>query len=107
MTIKLFGIKNDTHHRGYEVTIPPASNGMVDPISCLRAYIDRTPLERQLTPDKPLFLTLNKPYKGMAASTIAEQLSQWITLAGLGGSGYSAKSFGPAASTLTPGGVFP
>ena len=43
MTIHFFGIKNDTSRSGFEVNIPPTNdNPRMDPVSCLKTYIDRT-----------------------------------------------------------------
>ena len=100
MKVRLFGTKNDTNRKGFEVTLPPASNKIVDPASCLKVYIERTALQRLCTDEQPLFLTLTKPYKAITSSTVADQLCQAIKLSGLGGRGYSAKSFRPTAATI-------
>jgi hypothetical protein len=38
ITIKLFGIKNDTDRKGFTVTIVKASNPLLDPVDTLRKY---------------------------------------------------------------------
>ena len=42
LTLALFGIKNDTSRTGFEIRIPASSEQHVDPVSCLKCYIDRT-----------------------------------------------------------------
>lgn len=43
LTIHFFGIENDTSRSGFEVNIPANTDSVVmDPVSCLRTYIDRT-----------------------------------------------------------------
>ena len=70
----------------------------MDPVKTLRDYIERTEHMRPVE-DKPVFLSLRTPYKALGSGTIAKLLGQAINLAGLGGRGYSAKSFRPSAAT--------
>ena len=57
LTIYFFGIKNDRSRSGFEVNIPANANVVVmNPLSCLRAYIDRTVAYRP-TDTNPLFIT--------------------------------------------------
>ena len=56
LSIQLFGIKNDVHCKGYVVTIPPAENIFVDPVDCLRVYVQKSVAHRQLFRNNPLFL---------------------------------------------------
>ena len=51
------------------------------------------------TQAKPVFLTLNRPYRALCASGIAKILVKAISYAGLDGLGYSAKSFRPTGAT--------
>ena len=101
LTVNLFGIKNDLHRKGFAVTVPPATNIAVDPVSCLAEYIGKSHLHRVLCDDDPLFVSLRKPYGAITAGTIADQLNRAIELAGLAGQGYTAKSFRPTAATIT------
>lgn len=48
---------------------------------------------------KPVFLTLNAPFKQLGSSGVAKVLDHAIHLAGLGGQGYTAKSFRPTGAT--------
>ena len=83
LTIHFFGIKNDTSRSGFEVNIPAnTEDSVMDPVSCLRAYIDRTADHRPMD-TKPLFLTLNAPYKALSSDTISKILDEVIKLAGL------------------------
>ena len=100
LTIFFFGIKNDTSRSGFEVNIPPNLDDIImDPVSCLREYIDRTAAVRP-TDTKPLLLTLNPPYKAISSSTISNILDEVISLAGLADKGFKAKSFRPMGATL-------
>ena len=42
LTLKLFGIKNDSDRKGFEVRVEKASTDKVDPVSILKAYITRS-----------------------------------------------------------------
>lgn len=95
--IKFFGIKNDAKRTGFEVVLPRGSNSKLDPVQALQDYIDRTDSCRP--PDKALFLTLRPPFKALEASSVAKILDESISLAGLGGQGFSAKSFRPTGAT--------
>lgn len=100
LSIQLFGIKNDTHRKGFVVTIPCATNTFVDPVDCLKTYIRKSAPMRELCESKPLFVSLKAPFTAVSAGTIADQLNAAIKLAGLGDRGYSAKSFRPTAATV-------
>lgn len=100
LTIYFFGIKNDTSRSGFEVNIPTnTSDTVMDPVSCLRVYIDRTAAYRP-SDTKPLFITLTAPYKAISSSTVSNILDEVINLAGLAGKGFKAKSFRPTGATL-------
>lgn len=71
----------------------------MDPVSCLRVYIDRTAAYRP-SDTKPLFITLTAPYKAISSSTVSNILDEVINLAGLAGKGFKAKSFRPTGATL-------
>ena len=68
LTMFFFGINNDTSRSGFEVNIPlNADDIIMDPVSCLRTYIDRTDAFRPVD-TKPLLLTLNPPYKAISTN---------------------------------------
>ena len=95
--ITFFGIKNDAARTGFEVQIPRSSNDKIDPVQTLQDYIART--ESYRPADGPVFLTLRSPYKALEASSVAKVLEESISLAGLSGQGFSAKSFRPTGAT--------
>ena len=97
LTINFFGIKNDLKREGFEVTIPTHKVLKLDPGTALRSYIARTDAMRK---DNAVFLSLNRPYRAISAASVASVLEDAINLAGLGGLGYSAKSFRPTGATL-------
>ncbi|MEW8544181.1 MAG: hypothetical protein AB2693_11665 [Candidatus Thiodiazotropha sp.] len=99
LTIHFFGIKNDTSRSGFEVNIPSNKDNIVmDPVTCLHTYIDRTTPMRPAD-SKPLFLTLTTPYKAISSNTVSNILDEVISLAGLANRGFSAKSFRPTGAT--------
>lgn len=78
--------------------MPPSKDLKTDPVDALKVYIDRT---RHLAPSSgPLFLSLNKPYSSIKAETVSKVLSEAISLAGLGGKGFTAKCFRPTAANV-------
>ena len=93
MDVTLFGIKNDIKRKGFDVHLPPVSNKTLSVFDCLQVYIERTKVQRLTLCGSPLFISLNRPYAAIKSSTVGDQLKQAIELAGLGGRGYSAKSF--------------
>ena len=100
LTINFFGIKNDTSRSGFEVNIPAnTEDSIMDPVACLKTYIERTATHRPVE-TKPLFLTLNAPYKAISSDTVSNILEEVIKLAGLSGQGFRAKSFRPTGATL-------
>ena len=100
MTIHFFGIKNDTLRSGFEVNIPHNSdNPIMDPVSCLQKYIDRTNVYRDKE-KRPLFISLTSPFKAISSARIAFILDEVIALAGLSEKGFSAKSFRPTGATI-------
>ena len=97
LKVVFHGIKNDTKRDGFEVSIPPSSDMDMDPVSCLRAYIDQTSIVRPI--DNPVFISLKKPYHALTAATIANILEEAIVLSGLSLQSYSAKCFRPTGAT--------
>ena len=96
LTVWLFGLKNDASRSGFEVCIPKATDPKVDPSFTLRSYISRTERFRDCN-NKAVFLTLNPPYKALAADTVASVLQSAIDLVGL--KGFTPKSFRSSAAT--------
>ena len=96
-TFTFFGIKNDLQRTGFTVTLPRGLPDLLDPVSTLRSYLDRT--EGHRPANNAVFLTLQHPYHALGASTIANILNEAIVLAGLGGQGFTAKSFRPTGAT--------
>ena len=90
--------KNDYSGDGFEVNVPPAKEIKVDPVETLRCYIERTRYQRSI--EKPLFISVRKPFKPLSASGVAKILESAIMLAGLANKGYSAKSFHPTGTTV-------
>lgn len=99
VTIKFLGIKNDSTRTGFEVSLPPAQDKFLDPVDALRSYMIRTEDIRQSLPNRPVLISLNRPYHVLTADSIAHILCSAIVEANLGGLGYSAKSFRPTGAT--------
>ena len=99
LMVTFFGTKNDTSRSGFEVHLPPSSDAEIDPCTALLCYIARTDDIRPLA-DKPVFLTLRKPFKAIDASTASDIMAESISLAGLGGQGYGPKCFRPTGATV-------
>ena len=97
-TIVLFGIKNDSQRNGFPVHIVPAGHPKLDPVQALKDYICVTMPLRPHT--NPVFLSLRRPIQPLGASGVAGVLEKSIELSGLGGQGYSAKSFRPTGATV-------
>jgi integrase len=101
LSVYFHGIKNDYQRDGFTVTLPPTEDVhyKIDPIVCLRCYIDKTDSIRQLLPDRPVFVTLRAPYRAIDSSTVSGILYDSISAAGLKGKGYTAKNFRPTGAT--------
>ena len=70
------------------MNIPPNSdNPTMDPVSCLRTYINRTSEYRDKE-ERPLFLSLTSPFKAISSARIAFILDEEIALAGLADKGF-------------------
>jgi len=98
MCVRFFGTKNDSTRTGFEVNVPKAKDHKVDPVNCVKVYIDRTCRVRPID-DAPLFIALKSPYKAINSSSIARILGNAIQLAGLDNHIFSAKNFRPSAAT--------
>ncbi len=98
-TFTLFGIKNDRSRSGFEVRLPGGANNKVDPVVSLQCYLRRTQQFLSGSPPYPVFLALRAPYKGISSGTIGQILSASIQAAGLGGMGYTMRSFRPTGAT--------
>ena len=97
LTIRFHGIKNDYLREGFSVTVPRASCEKLDPVSTLQLYITRTDSVRP-EPDRPVFLSLQRPFGALSSDSVARVLEEGIKLAGL--SGFSAKSFRPTGASM-------
>ena len=98
VTFTFWGIKNDTQRQGFEVSIPPSSDIVMDPVSCSRTYIAKT-VQYRKSPDNPLLISLKAPYKAISADTVGSILEESINMAGLGDQGFTAK-FRPTGATI-------
>lgn len=96
MKITFHGIKNDTQRRGFVVTIHCATDRKLCPVICLKHYINRTASQRE-SANGAVFLTLQRPYRGISAPTVSNILSKSIRMAGL--KGYLPKDFRPTGAT--------
>lgn len=98
MCVRFFGTKNDSSRTGFEVNVPKARDLKVDPVDCVKVYIERTCSFRPVK-ESPLFISLRPPYKAINSSTISRILNNAINLAGLDSSVFTAKNFRPSAAT--------
>ena len=110
MQVVFHGIKNDYDRDGFTVKIPesPDIDPKIDPVQCMKSYIQRTDHIRHQISGKPVFLTLNAPFSAIDSRTVSKVLSECISMAGLAGKGFTAKSFRPTGATCAiDGGVNP
>jgi hypothetical protein len=56
VTLTLFGIKNDANRTGFEIRITKSERVKIDPVRCLKDYMDRTKSCRG--PDGPVFISI-------------------------------------------------
>ena len=96
LTLTMFGIKNDTDRSGFEMRIPGSDIPNVNLVHTLQTYIART--SGLCAADGPLFLTLKAPYRGLRCESVRKILSEAISLAGLGGLGYTPRCFRPTGA---------
>ncbi len=99
VNIVFHGIKNDLDRKGFVITLPPADEAKLDPVRCLHMYIQKTAQHRK-SPKDAVFISLTAPYGPLSNITIAKVMQEAINLAGLGGQGFSAKSFRPTGGTV-------
>lgn len=99
LTMVFHGIKNDGDRSGFPVTISAAADTKIDPVAALSEYMTVTAETRRLTIDHPVFLSLTNPPKALSSRRIAKVLCDSIDLAGLGGKGFTAKSFRPTGAS--------
>ncbi len=99
MLITLFGNKNDYSRDGQQVVLQPSSDRVMCPVRALQDYcacMDRV-LGSLHVRDRPVFMTLQRPFHALTASGIATILNKALQMAGL--RGHSAKSFRPTGAT--------
>ena len=105
LKVCFLGIKNDAQRSGFQVFLPSTPNSKLDPVATIKEYINRTEPYRS---DRGVFLSLNKPYKAISAASVSKILEKSISLVGLAGQGFSAKSFRPTGATRAiDGGINP
>ena len=105
LKVCFLGIKNDAQRAGFQVFLPSNPNSKLDPVGTIKEYINRTEPYRS---DRGVFLSLNKPYKAISAASVSKILEKSISLVGLAGQGFSAKSFRPTGATRAiDGGIDP
>ena len=97
LTLKLFGIKNDSDRKGFEIRVEKASTEKIDPVSTLRAYITRS-AKKEVPDDAPIFVKATAPYEPITARGISDILRTAIKKAGLSDV-YTPKCFRPSAAT--------
>ncbi|KAK3775323.1 hypothetical protein RRG08_030991 [Elysia crispata] len=66
VVITLCGIKNDSDRHGFEIKIDKASNAKVDPVACLKNYLDRIAGYTSNT-HGPVLLSCTPPYLPISA----------------------------------------
>lgn len=96
VSIHFFGTKNDSDRKGFEVRVESTDNFATDPVSCVKAYFERTADRGK---ENAAFLALTPPYKAIGAQTVAQILNDVIGEAGLSVTQFSAKAFRPSAAT--------
>jgi len=99
VTIWFHGIKNDYKRDGFEVRIAPSEDPQLDPVGALKCYIEKT--ETMRPSNGSVFLTLVRPFRGISSTTVGKILGESISLAGLEGQQFSAKSFRPTGATAS------
>ena len=95
--VYLFGIKNDYYRKGFQFLVPMASDPVICPVRALKDYVLRT--QHLVMRNGQVFLSLNRPYKGLTATGIVNILNKSIELVGLKSQGFSAKCFCPCGAT--------
>ena len=98
--VSFLGIKNDLHRTGFVVTLPPGADVLTDPVDALRSYIACT--DRWRCPvTKPLFMSLQRPYRAISATSVAQILGEAIEEAESFGlqKGHRPKDFRPTGAT--------
>lgn len=98
LTVRFWGIKNDTNRQGFEVNLPRNEETIMDHSQCLKCYVDRT-VESRPKETLPVCISLKAPYKAISSDTIGNVLEYSIKMAGLSDQGFSAKSFRPTGAT--------
>ena len=103
MSIEFLGTKNDTNRAGFLVSVDlegDIKQEKLNVVAALKCYIDRCSSVRGKG-NNSLFIGLNKPYGPIKADTVVHILEEAISLVGLGGKGFSAKSFRPTGAKYT------
>lgn len=75
----------------------PASDKLMCPVQAFHQY-QQSVAQHGFHSSRPVFLTLNKPVRGLSAAGVASVLNEALKLSGQ--SALSAKSFQPTGATL-------
>jgi hypothetical protein len=96
----LLGFKNDYQGKGATVTIWRCSDALLDPVSCLQCWLERS---RDLRGDAPeatkLIIKLRPPYDGVTAPTMSGILNSLIAEGGGDRTLLSARGFRRGGAT--------
>ena len=76
MEILWYGSKADKSMSANPVIIESASDAELCPVASLKSNITVTERIRAEVPDKPVFLSLRPPYKGLSSASIAQVMTQ-------------------------------
>lgn len=77
----LFGIKNDTMRKVFEVILAKSNSVKIDPVQKLYDYIERTRWPRGQ--EGLVFISIKSTYNAINFSTVSKTLEEAIVLAGL------------------------
>ncbi len=99
LSFSLFGTENDYSHDGHVVILQPALHDQIMcPVSAFQLYQQAVDKIVPWSPDRPVFLTLKKPYQALSSSGVAKVLNKALSLSGQ--SQFTAKSFRPTGASM-------
>ena len=98
VTIVFHGIKNDTDRASFSIDLQPATDVNMCPVWALKEYLCRTD-SLSLSPHRPVFLNLKRPYSALTAQSIAACLNDTLKVINLYPK-YTAKDFRPTGATI-------
>ncbi len=91
VNVTVFAVKNDVGRKGFNVLLPKHEDPLLDPVSCLKLYIEKSDMYRG--DNRAVFLSTKSPYKTMDSSQISQVLNYIIAQAGLCRKTFSARFF--------------